>query len=217
MDAFDIARRYALLGCGLAIMAVGIGLSIKADLGVSPISSLPYVLSCAFPLSVGQFTIAMHCAMILAQVVLLRRRYQLFQLWQLPIGIAFGALTDAALAFLSWVQPETYATRWALVLASCALIAAGVTATVRSRLVPLAGEGVMLAISTVTGKEFGKVKICFDTALVALSVIVSLVLMNQVVGVREGTLAAMVLVGLIVRLIARGVMAVQARRCRAKD
>ena len=37
-------------------MALGIALSTKADLGVSPISCTPYVLSLAFPLTTVSYT-----------------------------------------------------------------------------------------------------------------------------------------------------------------
>ena len=53
-------KRYVLLCVGLTIMAF----SIKAGLGTSPISSLPYVLSLLTPLTVGTATIAMHVVLI---------------------------------------------------------------------------------------------------------------------------------------------------------
>ncbi len=38
-----LAARCAILLAGLAVMALGVALSIKAELGTSPISSLPFV------------------------------------------------------------------------------------------------------------------------------------------------------------------------------
>ena len=87
-------RRCLLLVAGLIIMAFGVAFSIKAGLGTSPISSLPYVLSLFTPLTVGTATIAMHVTLILLQILLLRRRYDPVQLLQLPVAIAFGYLTD---------------------------------------------------------------------------------------------------------------------------
>ncbi len=43
--AVYVLRRYLLLCAGLAIMAFGVAFSIKASLGTSPISSVPYVVS----------------------------------------------------------------------------------------------------------------------------------------------------------------------------
>ena len=41
----SILKRTLLLCIALGVMAVGVALSIKADLGTSPISSVPYVVS----------------------------------------------------------------------------------------------------------------------------------------------------------------------------
>ena len=94
VERWNLVKRYTLLLLGLAIMAVGVGLSIKADLGTSPISSVPYAVSCFAPVTVGQATIVMHCAFIAAQILILRKKYSLIQLMQLPVAFLFGFLTD---------------------------------------------------------------------------------------------------------------------------
>ena len=73
-DYAVLAKRYIFLCFGLALMALGIGFSVKAKLGTSPISSLPYVVSLFSPFTIGQATIAMHCVFIAMQIALLRRR-----------------------------------------------------------------------------------------------------------------------------------------------
>ena len=60
-----ILKRYLLLLLGLSIMAFGVAFSIKASLGTSPISSVPYVVSLFAPLTVGTATIIMHCVFII--------------------------------------------------------------------------------------------------------------------------------------------------------
>ena len=55
--ASGLRLRLALLLAGLAVMAFGVALSIKAELGTSPISSLPYVTAVISGLSVGTTTI----------------------------------------------------------------------------------------------------------------------------------------------------------------
>ena len=62
---------------------------ISSQLGTSPISSVPYVISLISPLSVGTATILMHCVFILIQIFILRRRYELIQLMQLPVALIF--------------------------------------------------------------------------------------------------------------------------------
>ena len=61
----NLIKRYLILLAGLSIMAFGVAFSIKADLGTSPISSVPYAISTFTPFSVGRATIGMHCIFIL--------------------------------------------------------------------------------------------------------------------------------------------------------
>ena len=67
-------------------MALGVACSIQADLGTSPVSSLPYVLSRITPLSVGTTTILVNSGLVLLQILILRRRYDPLQLLQLPVA-----------------------------------------------------------------------------------------------------------------------------------
>mgnify|MGYP000603589825 CR=1 FL=1 len=50
-------KRYLLFLVGLFVNALGVSLVTKANLGTSPISSIPYVLSLNFPFTLGNFTI----------------------------------------------------------------------------------------------------------------------------------------------------------------
>ena len=74
MSTEKFFKRLILLCAGLFIMAYGVAFSIKASLGTSPISSLPYVVSMVSPLSVGTATIAMHVVLILLQMIILKKK-----------------------------------------------------------------------------------------------------------------------------------------------
>ena len=50
---------------GLFSMSIGIALSCRADLGTSPISSVPWVLSMIMPLTFGEITILIKCRLTL--------------------------------------------------------------------------------------------------------------------------------------------------------
>lgn len=64
------ARRLAFLCAGLVIMAFGVAFSIKAALGTSPISSVPYVTARISGLSVGTTTIIMNFLFVLIQIAI---------------------------------------------------------------------------------------------------------------------------------------------------
>ena len=199
-------KRYALLCFGLALMALGIGFSVKAKLGTSPISSLPYVVSLFSPLTLGQATIAMHCVFIAIQIALLRRRFDPVQLAQLPIGIMFGYMIDAGMYALGWADFSAYWQLWLLVAAGIVLVGTGVAFAVASGAVPLAGEGVVVAVCRVLHVSFPRTKIFFDASLVATALILSFTVAGKIEGVREGTLAAALCVGLTVKAANRFVV-----------
>lgn len=197
-------RRCFVLVLGLFVMAAGVAFSIHANLGTSPISSLPYTLSVIVgPLTVGTATICMHAALILLQMIILRKKYDPFQLIQLPVAIIFGYLTD----FFDWVLDSlsytAYWQQWIYCVIGICLVAAGVALEVVSRVTVLAGEGFALAVCQVAPIKFGNMKIIFDVSLVVIACALGLIFTGQLQGVREGTVAAAVCVGLLVKQISK--------------
>lgn len=196
MKRENLWQRCLLLVIGLVIMAYGVAFSIQAGLGTSPISSLPYTLSCLLPLTVGTATIAMHCVLILLQIILLRRKYKPIQLFQLPIALLFGWLTDATLATIQFLKPSNYFQQWLFCLIGILLVGIGVSCEVNADVVPLAGEGFSLAVCQTFSLPFPYVKVGFDCSLVAISCVLGLLVQGKLLGVREGTIAAAIFVGL---------------------
>ena len=198
-----IIRRYLLLLAGLAIMAFGVAFSIKASLGTSPISSVPYVVSLFAPLTVGTATIIMHCVFILLQILILRKKYHPIQLMQLPVAFFFGYLTDFGVWAVQGITCNHYLQQWLVCLVGIFLVAVGVSLEVKAGVVVLAGEGVVLAICKVLPVKFGYMKVGFDVTLVAIACVLSFVFTGRLQGVREGTVAAALLVGLIAKQLGK--------------
>ena len=199
-----ILKRYLLLLIGLSIMAFGVAFSIKASLGTSPISSVPYVVSLFTPLTVGTATITMHGVFILLQILILRKNYHPIQLMQLPVAFFFGYLTDFGVWAVQGITCNTYWQQWIVCLIGILLVAVGVSFEVKAGVVVLAGEGVVLAICKVLPKvKFGYMKVGFDVTLVVIACILSIVFTGRLQGVREGTVAAALLVGLIAKQLGK--------------
>lgn len=189
---------WAMFAVSLMIMAYGVAFSVKSALGTSPISSLPYAISLFTPFTIGNVTIFMHLVLIALQILILRRNYQLIQLVQLPVAIAFGFLTDFAMWTLRGVYYTNYLGQWLLCVVGILLVAFGVSGEVESKATVLAGEGFILAVCTANPEiPFSRMKVIFDVSLVVLSIVVSLIFTGRIGGVREGTAAAMICVGLL--------------------
>ncbi len=182
----NLPGRIAVLVIGLWIMSLGIAFSIAAGLGTSSISSLPYTLSMLTPLTVGTATIMLHVILITLQTLILSHRYRPIQLLQLPLAVLFGLLTDASNAMLGFLSPSSYLGSWLFCLIGIILVAAGVSAEVLSGTIPLAAEGLSLALSEATGRKFGTMKASVDCTLVASSLILSSIFLRSWGGVRKG-------------------------------
>lgn len=200
-------RRLLLLTVGMLIMALGIALSIRSDLGTTTISSLPYVLSLITPMTLGTATILVNIGLVTLQVAILRRRFRLFQLLQLPILVIFGLFNDLALWATDWISHDAYWQQWLLVLAGIGLLGVGICFQIAADTVMLPGEATVLTISRELSRRFGErtlfvfgyIKIMLDLTLVSSALILALTFLGGFIGVREGTLAAAFLIGATVK------------------
>ena len=191
-----ILARIVLLCAGLSVMAIGVAFSIKAALGTSPISSVPFVTGTISGLSVGTTTVIMNCVFVLIQILILRKRFDWFQLLQIPASFLFGIMIDVGGVVLRIIPCNNYLEQWALCIAGIVLLAFGVSMEITAR---LAGEGVVLAVCKVLPVKFGDMKVIFDLTLVCISILIGLFLLGHLEGVREGTIAAALCVGLITK------------------
>lgn len=196
-------KRYIVFLIGLFINSLGVSLITKANLGTSPISSIPYVLSLNFPLTLGQFTIAFSLLLILIQLIILRRNFKTEHLLQIPISILFGYFIDLTMVMLFFVNPQTYLSSVVYLLVGCVILGFGVYTEVLANVAMLPGESFVRAVSSTWKTEFGSTKVAFDVSLTVIAAVLSLLFAHRLDGVREGTIIAALLVGFIARLFGR--------------
>ena len=194
-----IPARWLCLIAGLSIMAFGVAFSIKAALGTSPISSLPYVTSRISGLSTGTTTILVNLIFVLLQILILRKQFEWFQLLQIPAVIVFGMMIDAGSFVIQGISYGTYLQQWLLCIIGILLVSLGVSSEVMAKLVTTRGEGLVLSVCKVLPVKFANMKVALDVTLVCLSILTSLLFLGHLEGVREGTLAAAVWVGLFTK------------------
>lgn len=197
-------QRTLVFFVGVFLIAMGIAISVRADLGTAPIASLPTVLSFATPVSVGTYIMSLNLLFVGLQAIILRRKFKLFQLIQIPVTVAFGLLVDLCMQLTSWLDPSNYFEQWCWITVSVVSLALGVYIEVQPRLTYLPGDGIVFAIYTVLQNiPYGTVKIVVDTIMVGLAVLASWTLLGGLFGVREGTIFAALTVGVVIRVISR--------------
>lgn len=204
-----LGRRAFSFCLGLLLLAFGVSFSKIADLGMSPVNSIPYVLSEMFPiLTMGTWVILIFSLYILVQFLILGRNVQPLRLLQLLGTVIFGYFTD----FTNWltvrILPDPallslpaggiYAVRLGLLIVSMVLIALGIIFYLSPKLIALPSEGIMEVISEKTGRPFHGVKVAFDVTVSAIALALSLLWFREFHGIREGTVIAAVGVGVII-------------------
>lgn len=199
--------RYAVATAGLVLVALGVAISLKSNLGTAPVSCPPAFLNLRWEaVSVGTFTWMMHIVFILLQVLLLRRKFKLAFLMQIPAAFVFGYLCDAAIWLVRDLVVPNYAVQMILSLISVVLTAIGIRIEVAADAWMLAGDKTTAVLSDVSGVRFSTVKILFDVFLVILSALFGWVAFRNLTGdgsqvvIREGTLILAFCTGLCMRL-----------------
>lgn len=202
--------QHALLLLSMFFMTFGVALCVRSNLGSGVISSIPMSFTLAGEAglapawTIGGYTNIMNIILVLAQVLILRRKFELIQLFQLVVGFVFGALLDLNMLITSYFS--TYEAIYSQIIAQFAgatVLGCAVATEIRCGSVTMPGEGIQVAIARVTGRPFPVVKIAVDTTLVILAVISGYCFFGSwpwtVVG--PGTLFAMFYVGYVVKLV----------------
>ena len=200
-----ILWRIAVYVLGLLVLAFGVAIAINANLGVSPVASLPFISSLILYdtpgiwTTVGMLTTIMNTFFILLQVVIQRKEFKWINLTQILFSTIFGFFVDFTLWVLSDFTLPTYFGRLAMLIISIILIAGGIVLFMGAKLVPLPTEGFCLVVAQkLKNGKFHIVKMIFDCSLVVISVVISLIFLNSIQGVREGTIISALAIGKII-------------------
>ena len=203
MKQHHYVSRYLWFVLGVLINSFGVALITQAALGTSPISSIPYVLSLRFPITLGEFTFILNLVYILGQIVLLRRAFQPIQLLQIAVNVIFSAFIDVSMNLLSWLQPDHIAVKLIALILGCAILGVGISIEVAPDVLVVPGEGIVRAMTQVSGKRFGSVKVFFDCTLVAIALILSFLFFHGLNGLGLGTVISALIIGRFVNLYNR--------------
>ncbi len=200
---------YTISTLGLVLVALGVGISIKSNLGISPPSCPPTVLNLKWTaISIGTFTWMMHLVLIGLQALIQRKNFRLRYLMQIPAAFVFGYMCDGAIWLFDAIQsPAT--TYWVQILLSLAAVpvtAVGIKLEILGDAWMLAGDRTVAVLSESTKVPFPRMKIIVDVTFVALTALFALVFFGLLTGnghtvvIREGTLIQAVLTGLCMKL-----------------
>lgn len=188
---------------GLFLITLGVGLSIKSNLGSTPVSSIPYTLNVIWGIEIGVATVIFHTMLVITELILLRRAFKPKHFLQVPVGILFGFFTTISVNLVNLLPDTSNIILIAImVLVSTFLVALGLFFYVPTNIVPLSVEGITQAIAIVSNQPFTKVKVCFDVSVVVLSFVLCFIFTGVIGGsVGIGTIFSAIFVGITLKYI----------------
>lgn len=204
-------KRFLVYALGLFIMAIGVVLSVRSSLGVSPVTCLANVTYQIFgvsmgidALNLGVCTTLSYCLYILVEALILRRDFKPYMLLQIVASTIFGIMVNLASSLFSFLPvPQSYPMRLLFLFLSIPTVALGVMLYLAPNILPTPGEGLSLAVSKKLGKPVSSCKTITDCCMVCFSALVSLIYFHGLVGVREGTVISALLVGFVMTRMMR--------------
>lgn len=197
---------------GLLTLAFGVAFSVNSNLGVSPVNSLPYVVSLITKAELGICVICIFSFYILVQILIKRRDFKWINLTQVVFSTVFGYFVNFAKYVLgNWAIPG-YIGQLVMMAVSIVLVTLGIAIYMDAKLVNMPMEGMTLAISECFPKmEFHKIKMIVDCMSVAVGIVLSFLFLHGLYGIREGTILSAIFVGKLLPLAKKGIRPVMDR------
>lgn len=187
---------------GMFILALGLTLNTKANLGVSPIISVPYSISQITGLNFGDLTFVVYAIFVVVQIIIhirLKNHKRIASdILQLPLSLIFTRLLNIFTVHI----PTSQNLGIRFIILTFAIICTGIGAamSLSMQIVPNPGDGIVQALAERFDKSVGITKNLFDCLNLSITLCISLFIAHQIVGVGIGTVIAVVGVGRVIAL-----------------
>lgn len=195
-------KRLLIYFVGLFILALGLTLNTKANLGVSPIISVPYSISQITGLNFGDLTFIEYALFVFVEIMIhfseKNKKKIVADLLQLPLSLVFTRFLNIFSACI----PTSNKFLVQLLILALAIICTGVGAamSLSMQFVPNPGDGIVRALAGKFNKSVGLTKNIFDCICVCMTICISLIFAHTILGIGIGTVIAVLGVGRVIAL-----------------
>ena len=187
---------------GMFILAIGLTLNTKANLGVSPIISVPYSISQITGLNFGDLTFVVYALFVVVQMVihlnLKKNKKIMSDLLQLPLSLIFTRLLNIFSTYIPTAQ--NLGIRFIVLTLAIICTGVGAAMSLSMQLVPNPGDGIVQSLAEGFNKSVGLTKNLFDCFNLCITLCISIFIAHQIVGVGIGTVIAVLGVGRVIAL-----------------
>lgn len=182
------------------ISAIGISLTLKADVGVSSFNAMNLSISEWTSIKVGSMTFIANLIFLIGYICLCKKKdLRKFALMFISI-LSFGMVINFFLyTIFGTFHVENYLIRIGLFIFGT-ILAGGVTGIILSlNIIPFPIESLCLRMADLTKHSFSQYRYCVDLFSIILSISLSLSLLyNLPINIREGTLISFFLLSGII-------------------
>lgn len=187
---------------GMFILALGLTLNTKANLGVSPIISVPYSISQITGLNFGDLTFVVYAIFVVVQIIihirLKNHKRIVSDILQLPLSLIFTRLLNIFSTYIPTAQ--NLGIRFIVLTLAIICTGVGAAMSLSMQLVPNPGDGIVQSLAEGFNKSVGLTKNLFDCFNLCITLCISIFIAHQIVGVGIGTVIAVFGVGRVIAL-----------------
>lgn len=190
--------------CMIVVLnSFAVDLMLVSGFGISSISSVPYLLSRVLPsLSLGTWTYLFQTVLV-AVLMLLRKKFVPSYLLSFVVGVAFGKMLDLQLLWMAYL-PLTAPLRILYFAISFAALSLGLALSNHCKLPIIPTDLFPRELAEVLGKPYQGIKTLFDLACLTVTVILCLVFFHGIIGVGVGTVLCALTLGKAVSHVGGG-------------
>ncbi|MBR5702193.1 MAG: hypothetical protein IKX47_06970 [Oscillospiraceae bacterium] len=192
-------KRSLMYVFSLAILALGITLNTKTQLGVSPIVSVPYCISQLASLPLGLTTFVHYLLLILLQKILLGKDFPPLQYLQILCSLVTSLFIQGWDMLLPLFDPLWL--RILVLFIAIFITGLGASLSLAMDIVPNPADGLADAVGRKIRRDVGMGKNLIDLVSVTISLALGLLFAHRVLGIGLGTVAAVLLTGRVYALV----------------
>ena len=181
---------------GMLVLALGLTLNAKTNLGLAPVISLPYTVSLMFDLNFENTVFASYVIFVLIELPLVQKSDRLKTLLQIPFSLLFTQMMNLFKHMID-IQASGLWMNLLLLLAAIVFTGVGAAMTLSANLIPNPVDGVVQVLSKFLRKKVGLVKNVFDFTNAFIAFCLGWIAGNPLLGVGIGTIFCVIGIGRI--------------------
>lgn len=189
-----MVKRVVIYVCGLFMVSLGIVLCKKCNLGISPISSIPFVLELITRIPFGTLTMLFHLVNITLQLFLVRSVWDMKILLQIPVAVLFGRVINM-MQYIIEIDDTKFINQWLALVLSILFTGLGMACMLNMHLVQNPPDGLVSEVARIRKLEFGRVKVVYDMITLVISILLGGVFLHRISGIGAGTVVSALAVG----------------------